>query len=76
MQFKVTAIVVDLTKNPVSYGPQRVEVIDTAKNEVFKDCDSLQSVEVAYEWFWNYLNSPDVVHNPREKVKVLAVERL
>lgn len=76
MKFKVTAIAVDLTQSPISYGPARDEVIDTAKNEVFKACNSIQSVEVVYERFWNYPTSPDVVCNPREKVKVLVVELL
>ena len=76
MKFKVTAIAVDLTATPVTYSQPMVEVVDTEITDLFVGCDSLQSVEVRYEQFWNYLNNPDVLHNPREKIKVLTVERL
>lgn len=74
MKFKVTAIAVDLTTRPFSYSAPREEIVDTQENTIFGACESIQDVEVAYENFWNYLNGPDLVQNPSQKVKVLMVE--
>ena len=76
MKYEVTAVYFDLTKSPRTASPERTETIDTATNALFKDCVTLQDVEIVYEQFWNYLNDGDVVHNPKEKIKVLEVKRL
>ena len=39
----------------------REEVIDTATNSLFADCDSIMSIKQAYEAFWNTPNSVERV---------------
>lgn len=82
MKFRVLSVAIDTTTAPLSLVPPfsleapREEVIDTLSNEVFTQCQTLRDVEVTYERFWNFLNGDDSVHDPRQKVKVLLVERL
>ena len=46
------------------------EVIDTEKNEIFKDCKNEYAVEDRYEEFWNRLNGG---YKNSEIVKVVNV---
>ena len=48
------------------------EIIDTEKNEIFKDCKNEYDVEDHYEYFWNRLNGG---YKNWEIVKVLNVEK-
>ncbi len=73
MKFIVRALSVDLTVEPHSFTPARDETVDTANNSIFKDCETIRDVEIAYEDFWNYLNGDQDVHDPSAKVKVLSV---
>ena len=82
MKFRVLSVAIDTTTVPLSLVPPfsleapREEVIDTLSNEGFTQCQTVRDVEVTYERFWNFLNGDDAVHDPRQKVKVLLVERL
>ena len=49
------------------------EIIDTEKNEIFKDCKNEYAVEDRYEYFWNRLNGG---YTNSEIVKVLNVEKI
>ena len=49
---------------------QNDEVIDTEKNEIFKDCKNEYAVEDRYEEFWNRLNGG---YKNSEIVKVVNV---
>ena len=46
------------------------EIIDTEKNEIFKDCKNEYDVEDHYEYFWNRLNGG---YTNSEIVKVVNV---
>ena len=46
------------------------EIIDTEKNEIFKDCKNEYDVEDRYEYFWNRLNGG---YTNSEIVKVVNV---
>ena len=49
---------------------QNDEVIDTEKNEIFKDCKNEYAVEDRYEEYWNRLNGG---YKNSEIVKVVNV---
>ena len=75
-KFKVKSVAFNLLSDALTppHTPMRVEEVDTDTNPIFEGCTTIQQVEITYEAFWNYLNSPNEVHKPEEKVKVLSVE--
>ena len=75
-KFKVKSVAFNLLSDAETppHTLMRVEEVDADTNRLFEGCTTLQDVEIAYEVFWNYLNSPNLVHNPAAKVKVLSVE--
>lgn len=74
MQFEVTAISVDVTKQPCSFGEIRTERVDTGNPDTpYAGCTTIQDIEFAYERHWNYREDPDVLRNPEAKRKVLSV---
>lgn len=73
MKYSVRALSVDLTFEPHAFTAARDEIIDTAMNRIFADCETIRDVEIAYEDFWNYLNGDEKVHDATAKVKVLSV---
>ena len=77
-KYLIKSVAFDLSTGALTppHTPVRAEEIDTDTNRIFNGCTTIRDVEIAYEGFWNYLNSPDRVHNLAEKVKVLSVERL
>ncbi len=74
MKYKVVTVIVNLLEDPPTISEARAEVIDTKKISTFDACISIQDVEVTYEGYWNYRNSPNRIENPGAKVKVLSVE--
>lgn len=80
MKFRVLSIAINTNSSPMSLvGPYtidqpREEVIDTATNQLFDECDTPRDVELVYENFWNYPDDSGVAHEPSQKVKVLHVE--
>ena len=76
MIYDVTAIAVNPDTGELI--GQRTEQIDTAENEVFKDCLSEWGIEDAYEDFWNRLDESWETNFPegKEKVKVISVKRI
>lgn len=83
MEYKVFAVAVDLTllhlgvpeRSAGLFSQVRQEVVST-DDPIFSECRTISDVEIAYERFWNYRNDQDTVHHPKEKVKVLAVQRI
>lgn len=72
-KYLVLAVAIDLTALPIKdFPPVREEVVST-ENEKFKGCRTINDVEIAYEQFWNFPNNPGVLHNRKEKIKVLSV---
>jgi hypothetical protein len=71
-EWKVTAQAFDReTGEPVS--KKRDEVIDTEKNELFKNTQTAFGIKKGYESFWNELNAP---HYPNQVVFVQKVKKL
>ena len=73
MKVVVRALSVDLTVEPHTFTPARDETVDTSNNAIFKNCESIRDIEIAYEDYWNYLNGDESVHDASAKVKVLSV---
>lgn len=75
MQYDVKALSMDPRTGDITGAP-RVERIDTATNDIFRDCEGPWDVEDHYEAFWNRLNSSWEHSFPsyKDKVLVLSVE--
>ena len=64
VKYEIQGLTVDDQKHGVD------EIIDTEKNELFKDCKNEYDVEDRYEYFWNRLNGG---YTNSEIVKVVNV---
>lgn len=72
MKFIVRALSVDLTVEPHSFTPARDETVDTASNSIFKDCETIRDVEIAYEDFWNVSGKPAALYPGNVRVGTIS----